>query len=60
MVKAGKGFLTMLLLASAALAATSVKQDADLEAGRRAYEASDYAKAVLATLVASGGVGTKL
>ena len=48
MDKGGKGFLTMLLLASAALGATGVKQDADLEAGRRAYEASDYTKAILA------------
>src|SRR6266404_3858939 len=46
MVKVGKGFLTILLIASAAMAATSVKQDADLEAGRRAFEASDYAKAI--------------
>jgi tetratricopeptide (TPR) repeat protein len=53
MVKAGKGFLTMLLLASAALAATSVKQDADLEVGRRAYEASDYTKAIQALQAAA-------
>ncbi len=53
MVKVGKGFLTMLLLASAALGATSVKQDADLEAGRRAYEASEYAKAVQALQTAA-------
>ena len=36
-----------LCFASAAIAATSVKQEASLEAGRRAYEASDYAKAIL-------------
>jgi len=53
MVKAGKGFLTILLMASAALTATSVKQDADLEAGRRAYEASEYAKAVQALQAAA-------
>ncbi len=53
MAKVGKGFLTMLLLASAALGATSVKQDADLEAGRRAYEASEYAKAVQALQTAA-------
>jgi tetratricopeptide (TPR) repeat protein len=53
MVKVGKGFLTILLLASAPLAATSVKQDADLEAGRRAYEASDYAKAIQALQAAA-------
>src|SRR5713226_4558747 len=46
MAKGAKGYLTILLLASAAMAAASVKQDADLEAGRRAYEASDYAKAI--------------
>jgi len=38
--------LKILLLASAALGAAGVKQDPDLEAGRRAYEASDYAKAI--------------
>jgi tetratricopeptide (TPR) repeat protein len=48
-----KGILKILLLAGAALGATSVKQDADLEAGRRAYEASDYAKAVQALQVAA-------
>jgi tetratricopeptide (TPR) repeat protein len=53
MVKLGKGFLTILLIAMAAMAATSVKQDADLEAGRRAYEASDYAKAVHALQAAA-------
>ncbi len=53
MVKVGKGFLTILLIASAAMAATSVKQDADLEAGRRAFEASDYAKAIQALQAAA-------
>ena len=48
MAKGGKRYLMILLLASAAVAAASVKQDADLEAGRRAYEASDYAKAIQA------------
>jgi len=48
MAKGAKGYLTILLLASAAMAAAGVKQDADLEAGRRAYEASDYAKAIQA------------
>jgi tetratricopeptide (TPR) repeat protein len=46
MAKGGKGYLTILLLASAAMAAASVKQGADVEAGRRAFEASDYAKAI--------------
>ncbi|HYL84759.1 MAG TPA: tetratricopeptide repeat protein [Candidatus Angelobacter sp.] len=41
------GFLlTGSLLAGTALAAKTLKQDGDLEAGRRAYEASEYAKAV--------------
>ena len=53
MVRAGKGFLAILLIASVAMAATSVKQDADLEAARRAYEASDYAKAVQALQTAA-------
>jgi tetratricopeptide (TPR) repeat protein len=53
MAKGGKGYLTILLLASAAMAAASVKQDADLEAGRRAYEASDYAKAIQALQAAA-------
>src|SRR6267143_6808518 len=53
MVRGSKGYLTILLMASAAMAATSVKQDADLEAGRRAYEASDYLKAVQALQAAA-------
>jgi len=53
MAKGGKGYLTILLLASAAMAAASVKQDADLETGRRAYEASDYAKAIQALQAAA-------
>jgi len=53
MVKVGKGILTILLIASAAMAATSVKQDADLEAGRRAFEASELCEGHSAA--ASGG-----
>src|SRR5882762_5508121 len=53
MAKGAKGYLTILLLASAAMAAASIKQDADLEAGRRAYEASDYAKAIQALQAAA-------
>jgi Tfp pilus assembly protein PilF len=34
-------------IASTAIAATNVRQEASLEAGRRAYEASDYGKAIL-------------
>src|SRR5437899_12397285 len=33
-------------LASGAMATTTVKQEASLEAGRRAYEASEYTKAI--------------
>jgi tetratricopeptide (TPR) repeat protein len=36
----------ILLLTSAASAGTNLKQDAGLQAGRRAYEASDYAQAI--------------
>ena len=53
MARRGKGYLTILLMASAAMATTGVKQDADLEAGRRAYEASDYAKAIQALQAAA-------
>ena len=53
MAKGAKGYLTILLLASAAMAAASIKQDADLEAGRRAYEASDYARAIQALQAAA-------
>jgi tetratricopeptide (TPR) repeat protein len=42
----------ILLMASTAMAATGVKQD-DLETGRRAYEASDYAKAIQALQAAA-------
>src|SRR5882724_4271119 len=53
MARGGKGYLTILLMASAAMATTGVKQDADLEAGRRAYETSDYAKAIQALQAAA-------
>src|SRR3979490_608457 len=53
MARRGKGYLMVLLMASATMAATGVKQDADLEAGRRAYEASDYAKAIQALQAAA-------
>jgi tetratricopeptide (TPR) repeat protein len=48
-----KGVLKILLLAGAMLGAANVKQDADLEAGRRAYEASDYGKAIQALQAAA-------
>ena len=46
MVSAGKWQLAVLLLAGTAMAATNLKQETGLEAGRRAYEASDYTKAI--------------
>jgi tetratricopeptide (TPR) repeat protein len=48
-----KWLLVALCIASAAIAATNVKQEASLEAGRRAYEASEYAKAVQALQAAA-------
>src|SRR6266851_4098786 len=47
MARRMKWLVAALCFASAAIAATNVKQEASLEAGRRAYEASDYAKAIL-------------
>src|SRR3977135_4151585 len=47
------GYLAILLMAGAALAEANVKQDADLEAGRLSYEASDYAKAIQALQAAA-------
>ena len=41
-----KRLLAALCMASTLMAAASAKQEAGLEAGRRAYEASDYAKAI--------------
>ena len=46
MARTNTAALAMLLLASAPLAANNLKQDRAPEAARRAYEASDYAKAV--------------
>jgi tetratricopeptide (TPR) repeat protein len=42
----GKYLLAILFIATTAIAATKLKQDAELEAGRQAYEASDYPKAI--------------
>jgi tetratricopeptide (TPR) repeat protein len=47
MVRRKKRLLAALCIASTAMAATNVRQEAGLEAGRQAYEASDYAKAIL-------------
>src|SRR6266446_4465385 len=46
MVRRMKRVLAALCIASTVMAAANAKQEAGLEAGRRAYEASDYAKAI--------------
>jgi tetratricopeptide (TPR) repeat protein len=46
MVSGRKWPLAILLIASTAMAAANLKQDAGLGEGRRAYEASDYVKAI--------------
>ena len=46
MVSGMKWLLAALCIASAAIAAASVKQETSFDAGWRAYEASDYAKAI--------------
>jgi tetratricopeptide (TPR) repeat protein len=48
MVSRSKLALAMLLASGSVVAATNLKQDPGLDAGRRAYEASDYAKAIQA------------
>jgi tetratricopeptide (TPR) repeat protein len=48
-----KRLLAALCIASTLMAAASAKQEAGLEAGRRAYEASDYAKAIQVLQVAA-------
>jgi tetratricopeptide (TPR) repeat protein len=54
MLNRSKPTLAVLFLACTAFAATNkVKQDADLDAGRRAYEASDYTKAILSLQAAA-------
>jgi len=47
MVKRKKRLLAALCMASTAMAVTNVRQEAGLEAARQAYEASDYAKAIV-------------
>ena len=46
MVKRMRWLLAALGLAAGAMAGTTVNQEASLEAGRRAYEASEYTKAI--------------
>jgi tetratricopeptide (TPR) repeat protein len=54
MLNRSKPALVALFLASAVFAATNnLKQDADLDSGRRAYEASDYTKAIQSLQVAA-------
>ena len=47
MVRRVRSLLAVLFLAGTALAGTNLKQEANLDAARRAYEASDYSRAVL-------------
>jgi tetratricopeptide (TPR) repeat protein len=53
MVRRMKWLLAAISIASAALATTNVKQETSFEAGRRAYEASEYQKAILALQAAA-------
>jgi tetratricopeptide (TPR) repeat protein len=48
-----KRMLAALCIASTVMAAANTKREAGLEAGRRAYEASDYAKAIQALQAAA-------
>ncbi len=47
MVRRVRALLAVAFLAGTALAGTDLKQEANLETARRAYEASDYSRAVL-------------
>ncbi len=53
MVRRMKRVLAALSIASAVMAAANARQETGLEAGRRAYEASDYAKAIQALQAAA-------
>src|SRR5712692_7200398 len=48
MVRRVRPLLAVLFLVGTALAGTNLKQEANLDAARRAYEASDYSKAISA------------
>jgi tetratricopeptide (TPR) repeat protein len=48
MVRRVRSSFAVLFLAGTALAGTNLKQEANLDAARRAYEASDYSKAISA------------
>ena len=54
MHKTSNPALVLLLFTGSAFAAANLKQDADFEAGRRAYEASEYSRAVASLLRAAG------
>jgi tetratricopeptide (TPR) repeat protein len=53
MVRRTKRVLAALCIASMVMAAANAKQEAGLEAGRRAYEASDYARSIQALQAAA-------
>jgi tetratricopeptide (TPR) repeat protein len=53
MASAGSWTLGVLFFAGTAVAATTIKQESSFEAGRLAYEASDYPKAILALQAAA-------
>ena len=53
MVKGTNWLLAALCLASGATAATTVKQEANFEEGKRAYEASEYKNAIQALQAAA-------
>src|SRR5208282_1628563 len=53
MVRHTRWLTGVLCIASAAMAATTVKQETNFETGRRAYEASEYPKAILALQAAA-------
>jgi tetratricopeptide (TPR) repeat protein len=53
MVSGSKWLLAALLATGTAIAAETLKQETDFDAGRRAYEASDYSKAIQMLQVAA-------
>jgi tetratricopeptide (TPR) repeat protein len=53
MVSRPKWLLAVLCVAYTGMAAANVKEEPGLDAGRRAYEASDYAKAIMALQAAA-------
>ena len=53
MVSGRKWTIAVLFIASTAMAATNIKQETALEAGRRAYESCDYVRAIEALQAAA-------